>query len=418
MAVAKPDPEKTRRTIGLVLYALFMIFGALLVALVFIVPAFMDDNPADEFAAMGLGALLALPPLVIYLWLPWVIDRYDPEPWWALALVLGWGAVAAIGFAGFINTGVHIIFGAIDPALGTFMTVCVSAPFVEEFWKGLAVFGIFFFVRREFDGIVDGIIYATFVALGFAAVENITYYARAAVGPDDALAGTVFMRGILSPWGHPLYTSMTGIGFGISRETTKGWLRWMAPIGGYLAAVFLHSTWNTAGTLSGFLTLIMLPIWFLIVFAFLGIIIWLVRRKGKIIRDHLKDEVLMGNLTPWELELVCSAFGRMKASSQYGGSAGRRFVGAAARLGLCKWHAGRAQKGRAKTVSADWIVPLRQDLHQIRQEIARIKGGNIQWPQPWQPPQPQPHQQMPAWGPPAGPPPGYPPQGGGGGGWR
>ena len=54
---------------------------------------------------------------------------------------------------------------------------CISAPFVEEAMKGLAVFGVFYFLRREFDGVVDGVIYATFAALGFAAVENIIYYA-------------------------------------------------------------------------------------------------------------------------------------------------------------------------------------------------------------------------------------------------
>ena len=97
VAVARPDPEKTRRLVGVLLYSLFMLGGALLVALLFIVPAFMGEHDAStEFEAMGVGALLALPPLIIYLWLPWVIDRYDPEPWWCLALVLLWGGVAAI----------------------------------------------------------------------------------------------------------------------------------------------------------------------------------------------------------------------------------------------------------------------------------------------------------------------------------
>ena len=45
--------------------------------------------------------------------------------------------------------------------------------------KGMAVFGVFFFLKREFDGVVDGVIYATFAALGFAATENIIYYANA-----------------------------------------------------------------------------------------------------------------------------------------------------------------------------------------------------------------------------------------------
>src|SRR5579883_2985136 len=252
MAVRRPDPEKTRRVVGIVLYSILMMGGAILIALVFLLPAFMGDTGA-ELEAMGIGAL------IVYLSLPWFIDRYDPEPWWCLALVLAWGGIAAIGYAGFINTGVDLVFTAIGGKdVGQFVTACISAPIVEEFWKGLAVFGVFYFLKREFDGVVDGIIYATFTALGFAAIENITYYARAAIGDESGniLAGTVFMRGVLSPWVHPLFTSMTGIGFGISRETTKGWVRWMAPFFGYCGAAFLHSTWNTAATISGFLTLV------------------------------------------------------------------------------------------------------------------------------------------------------------------
>jgi RsiW-degrading membrane proteinase PrsW (M82 family) len=419
VAVARPDPEKSRRLIGLLLYLLGMGVGAALFILLFIVPTIFGKDPGAEFSAMGLGAVIALPALAVYLWIPWMIDRYDPEPWWVLLCTLLWGGIAAIGIAGFINTGVDILFASIGgQACGSVAAGSISAPFAEEFWKGMGVFGIFFFLRREFDGVVDGIIYATFAALGFAAIENVTYYQRAALADPgmNVFGATVFMRGIMSPWIHPLFTSMTGIGFGIARETNKGWLKWMAPILGYLCAVFLHSTWNTAATISGFLTIVMLPIWFIMLATFFGILIWLVRRKGRIIRQNLQDEVLLGNLTPWELELVCSAFGRMRATMNYGGMLGRKFVGTAARLGLSKWHAARAWQGQKRTVSADWIVPLRQELYQLREEIARTKGGNIQRPQAWSPPQ-----QQQAYGQPAQqyvqpqgyPPGGYPPGGGG-----
>src|SRR6202012_5574487 len=208
-----------------------------------------------------------------------IIDRFDPEPWWALALVLGWGAIAACGVAATINTGVEMVMSSIaGPDIADAIGACISAPIVEEGMKGLAVFGVFFFLRREFDGVVDGVIYATFAALGFAAVENIIYYANAVKADPNgaALVSTFVLRGVLAPWGHPLYTSMTGIGFGVAREAKKGWIRWAGPIGGYCAAMFLHCVWNTAATLSGFLTIIMLPLWLLFVAAFLGILIWLV----------------------------------------------------------------------------------------------------------------------------------------------
>jgi len=240
---------------------------------------------------------------------------------------------------------------------------------------------------------------ATFVALGFAAVENILYYGQAAkaeltqAGAEGAFAGTFVVRGILAPWGHPLYTSMTGLGFGISRETNKTWLKWLAPLGGYMCAAFLHSTWNTAATLSNVLVVVMLPLWFLFVIGFIVLVIFLVRRKGRIIRDHLRDEVLMGNLTPWELELVTSMFASMKATFQYGGAAGRKFVHAAARLALSKWHTGRATQGRKLTISADMILPLRQDLFKLRAEVSRALGREVQQPRPWAPGAPNPMQQ-------------------------
>jgi RsiW-degrading membrane proteinase PrsW (M82 family) len=382
----RKDAERSLRIAGLVLWLLGMLGGAVLLMLLFLVPALMSDDPGGELGEMLIGALLALPAMLVYLWVPWIVDRYDPEPWWALLIALSWGAVAACGFAALINTGVESV-GAdmFGPDAGDVLGSCVSAPIVEEFFKGLAVFGVFFFLRREFDGVVDGVIYATFAALGFAAFENIIYYSSAAHESGDALFGTVVMRGILGPWGHPLYTSMTGIGFGIARETSKTWLKWLAPLGGYMFAVILHSTWNSAATFSADLMLLMLPLWFVFVFAFFGLVIYLVSRKGRIIRDHLKDEVLMGNLTPWELELVTSPIGRLRATFSFGGSSGRAFIDAAARLALSKWHTGRATVARNMTISADTILPLRQDLARLRAEVSRSMGRPVQQPQPWSP---------------------------------
>src|ERR1700722_3387537 len=386
MAAPRPDPERTRRIVGLVIYIVMMLAGAGAVIFFFLVLPLEAPNPEAQYEAMGIGALCALPPLAIYLWIPRLIDRFDPEPWWALALVFGWGAIAACGVACAINTGVDAVASAIGGAeFGKLAGACISAPIVEEGMKGLAVFGVFYFLRREFDGVVDGVIYATFAALGFAPLQNIIYYSSAVMhdAGGNALATTFVVRGILAPWGHPLYTSMTGIGFGISRETNKTWLKWMAPMFGYCGAMFLHSLWNTASTISGFLFLIMLPLWLLFVAAFIGILIWLVVRKGRIIRLHLQDEVLMGTLTHQELDLVCSPWGGLRATFGWGGGAGRKFVRTAARLGLSKWHTGRAMRGRKMTVSADWILPLRQELAELRMAVARSMGRAVPMPQAW-----------------------------------
>jgi RsiW-degrading membrane proteinase PrsW (M82 family) len=386
----RPDPEKGRRLVGVLVYVLAILIGGALLLGIFVVPALLARNSEARLTAMAIGAFFAFIPLLVYMTIPRVIDRYDPEPWWCLALALGWGAIAACGFAAAINTTVEYLLAQVltDQAADG-VTAAICAPLVEEFWKGLGVFGVFYFLRREFDGVVDGVIYATFVALGFAAVENVIYYSRADLAQHGSgLALSFFMRGILSPWGHPLYTSMTGLGFGLSRETTRPWLRWGAPLLGYCGAVFLHSVWNSAAVISGMLFLWMLPLWLLFVVSFLGLLIWLVARKGRIIRDNLRDEVLLGFLSAAELQLIASPIASFRAGMSHG-PLGRQFVGAATRLGLSKWHTARAYRGQKRTVSADWIAPLRAELTELRTRIWQTTGRPLVAgppPRAWTPP--------------------------------
>ncbi|MCU0696689.1 MAG: PrsW family intramembrane metalloprotease [Myxococcaceae bacterium] len=393
--------DSGRRTAGCLFYALGMVAGAGLLFFTFFVPAVVGDDPGRELGGMFTGALLALPALFLYVWIPWIVDRFDPEPLWTLLGALGWGAIAACGFSAVINSTLGAIGTELGgPQVGNFVSACISAPIFEELFKGLGVAGIAWFLKREFDGVVDGIIYAAFVALGFAGVENVIYYGRAAMqdmgaaGDASALAGTFFMRGLMTPWIHPLFTAMTGLGFGLARETTKGSVRFLAPLGGYVAAVVLHSIWNTAATLSGMLVLVMLPLWFLFVTGFFVIVIVLVRRKGRIIRDHLKDEVLTGHLTLAELELVTSAFSWWQATFTWGGAPARRFVEAASRLALSKWHSRRAAQGHSQTISGAFVAPLRKELQQRRDEMARSLGRALPQPAPWRP---TPEQPRPPW---------------------
>src|SRR5205823_13992716 len=47
---------------------------------------------------------------------------------------------------------------------------------IEEGSKGLGVLLAYLIFRKYFDDILDGIVYAGVVALGFATVENVLYY--------------------------------------------------------------------------------------------------------------------------------------------------------------------------------------------------------------------------------------------------
>lgn len=366
-----PDPEHSRRTLGLVLWCLGVIIGGALLQALFLVAPLAGAHADRHFEAIVTGGALAFPAVVVYLTVPRLLDRYDPEPGWALLLVFVWGATAACGFSATINSAVHASLGATAASV-------LSAPIVEEFFKALALFAMRFFWKREFDGVVDGIIYATFVALGFAAVENVVYYTGAGMRADGDVTVTFVMRGILTPWAHPLFTSMTGIGFGLARESERRWVRVTAPFVGYFGAVLLHMIWNGSAALSAEvgvpLPLLLLPLWLLFVLAFLIMVAMLVRRRGALIRKYLEDEVALRNLTVGEVFLVGSAFGLLRVGFGANGALKREFVRAAARLALSKWHADRAMRGQIRTVSWDFIVPLRERLKELR---ARLGGGAL-----------------------------------------
>jgi RsiW-degrading membrane proteinase PrsW (M82 family) len=365
-----PHPYRARHIAGFVIWLLGMIGGAILLVLVFGLLPLLEEHPEQTFVAMVIGAFIAFPAMVVYLTFPRLLDRYDPEPAWALLLALAWGAVAACGVAGFINTGVDLAVSSLfGQEAGDAIGTVVSAPLCEEGMKGLLVVGVFFFLRDQFDGVVDGIIYATFCAIGFAATENVIYYANAMQdgGGVGDLAVTVLLRGVLAPWGHPLYTSMTGIGLGLAREAENKIVRVIAPFVGYGGAVFLHALWNGTSLVGGGEAfLCMLPLWLMFVVAFIVLVMVLVSRRGRIIRQHLVDEVALKTITAQELDLVCSAFGGLIAFFKRGRK-GSEFVRAIARLGLSKWHTARAMRGQNRTFSMDFIVPLRARIRELRQ---------------------------------------------------
>lgn len=369
-----PDHDSNRRKIGFVLWVLGILVGIVLNIVFTLAEVLLSRSPSKMAEAIVMGALFAFPPLVVYITVPKILDRFDPEPWWCLAMAFLWGALVATGFAGMINTFVSIVFTQnYGKHTGELISAAVSAPVSEEIFKGLAVLGFFYFLRREFDGIVDGIIYGIFCGLGFAAVENVSYYARAAIQGENVLAGTFVLRGVFTPWLHPLFTSMTGIGFGLSRESANRYVRALAPIGGLAVGMALHAMWNflptALGEEMGAMFIVWLFVWLLFVAAFFAIIIALVVRKGRVIRDHLKDEVLIGSMSQVDLDLVCSPFGRLACTFSWRGAAGRSFIQAASKLALSKWHTARAMKGQKRTISADFIAPLRQQMRQHRAEM-------------------------------------------------
>ena len=223
------------------------------------------------------AAILSLITLIPMLSGVMALDRLEPEPVHLLVTTFLWGAGASVILTLILNALGEAIFH-LEPGDATeVIETVIFAPVIEETAKALVLFGLFWFRRHEFNGVTDGVVYAATSALGFAAAENVSYYIGAAADGASSLAVLFVMRGVLSPFCHPVFTSMTGICLALATRHRNPAARFFLPLGGLFLAMTLHSIWNSAASLGlGFL-----GIAFLIIIGVLIIILVIVRVDRK-----------------------------------------------------------------------------------------------------------------------------------------
>ncbi len=355
------EQNRTGKYIGVAIAIFAVVFLSLIVMLLM-------------FASVGVGAaiiasVVAFVPAMFYI-LPLIwLDRYDPEPLWLMAAAFAWGALVSVIVSFIINTLLGAIFGDVIGAV-------VSAPIFEEGSKGLGLVILLIFFRRYFDDILDGIVFAGVIALGFATVENVLYYGRGiAEGGSAALVVLFVLRGIMSPFAHVSFTSMTGIGCGIARESHNKIVRVILPIMGYGGAVLLHATWNGMASIAGLggfiVGYLILEIPFFLIFV--GFTFYIMYRQNKILKEMLAIDVARGLIPKEHLEIATSAFrssswilssifqGKFKARNNY-----LRAIG---KLGLTYWHIQRATAAHGHTGSFQQNPILRDEVLKWRDEV-------------------------------------------------
>lgn len=404
-----PPPSRTGLFIGIgVTTFVFVILGMVVSALFVML---LDPVPAI------LATIIAFTPALLYI-IPLVgLDRYDPEPFWLLAFAFAWGAIVSVLVSFVGNTifgGFATVFAAIAtgvPELGSIITAVISAPLFEESSKGIGLLILLFFFRHYFDDILDGIVYAGVIALGFATVENVLYYGNGlneayqiymregdADGAFKSFLLLFVLRGIFSPFAHVTFTAMIGIGCGISRESHNGLVKFSMPVVGWLVAMILHGIWNGlaiivtifivgAGLepmcasiglggkeigLCGFFTFYLLlevPLFLIFVaFAF-----FIMRRQRRILNDMLALDVVRGLITQEQLKTITSVF---KSTAWLLGGlfsgkflARSRFQRAVGKLGLSYWHIQRATAAQGHTGSFQQNPILRDEVLRWRDKI-------------------------------------------------
>ncbi|MFC8095471.1 PrsW family intramembrane metalloprotease [Streptomyces sp. NPDC057301] len=350
-----------------------------------VILALVREQTGTEGFLVGLGlAVLPVPLLVAaFRWL----DRVEPGPWRNLLFSFAWGACAAALIAIVANSFATrwIATATADPSHADTLGATVIAPVVEEIAKAAAVLLVFLFRRRDFTGIVDGVVIAGVTATGFAFTENILYLGTA-FGTDQlsgdrgiasVTAATFFVRVIMSPFAHPLFTVLTGIGFGIAalsgeRQHVR---RVLLPLSGLLLAMGMHALWNGSSSFGEFGFFAVYAAFMVPTFGLLTwLVIWTRQRELRTVREELPAYVVTGWLSPSEPYALGSMRDR-RVARQYA----RRHGGRTAARAVAQYEAYATSlaflrhRGRRGRAGADFVVREHELLHELwrRREVAR-----------------------------------------------
>lgn len=310
--LADPVPKRILRSPLVWLTVVMLLVYATLLVLLYrqVVPD--QEVPGGTIPGLGTeavpiaaryAAITAIPLSLLFLW----ADRYRPQRFWVWLMTFGWGACVATFVSAQVNSWAASqlsIIGDGDPATGARAAIYV-APWVEEAAKGTVLFWLAILMRYQWVSRVSGIVLAGLSGAAFAFVENILYYGRAyryaartfgQVPPLEALQSLFMLRGVMTFFGHPLFTAMIGIGLAVAIRSKSKVVRVVAPLAGYAAAAFLHMTFNASASLLQGTNLLLLYL-FVAIPLVIAVVVFTIRqilKEGRLIRSRLVDYVRLG----------------------------------------------------------------------------------------------------------------------------
>ena len=176
--------------------------------------------------------ILGFAPGIYWLWYFYKKDTLEPEPQ---------KLVIRSYFLG-ILTAVVIIITQLPFQYSYIVGAVLVAPIVEELGKFFAV-KLSVYNHKEFNEPMDGIIYASAVALGFASIENGIYLFRISTVSKYLLSNVILARSVLSVPAHALFSSIWGYALGRAKFS-KSQNKNLVVIAGITLAIAFHSLFN------------------------------------------------------------------------------------------------------------------------------------------------------------------------------
>jgi RsiW-degrading membrane proteinase PrsW (M82 family) len=199
-------------------------------------------------------------PALVWIFYFYYKDRFQPEPWRNLGLTYLLGLISAFACVHFFKLlpyfGIPEDPSVLMEAHGwpfLFYSIGITGV-VEEMFKCFP-FLLVVLRLKEFDEKIDGIVYASVIALGFASYENALY-----LGYMERFE--LFGRAIASPLTHTIFSSIWGYTIGVAHMRQKSLTP--ACLRGLALAALVHGLFNfftTSSALRIISSLLILGIW-------------------------------------------------------------------------------------------------------------------------------------------------------------
>ena len=186
---------------------------------------------------MNIAFLSAILPVALLLIFIYRKDKYQHEPVGKLLLTFFVGCLSVIP-AGLQETLIMPLAPTAEtfPVANGLFTGYIVAGFSEELWKLLLLMWVVW-RSPHFDEYFDGIVYAVYLSLGFACVENVGYV----VGGTDQM-GTALMRGLLAVPAHFLFAVVMGYHLSLAKFDPSGRSRHL--LRALLYPILMHGTYD------------------------------------------------------------------------------------------------------------------------------------------------------------------------------
>lgn len=383
------DRDRAMRRRHLIRAGVLIGLGVLLWLLV--IDVFLFTQSAGPGVA-AICALACLPTTGFGLLVVRRMDRNEKEPWRLVLVAAAWGAIVATclvvwGESIWEETAQRTLV----PGPGLDASLAFMAGVLEELAKGSAVVLLFLVMRKDFDDVVDGIVYGAAVGLGFNFMESITYmtslysiYSPEGLGGFAAGFQWYARQGLGLFFGHATYTAYIGAGIGVARQLPRTRQKAFAIASGFIVAIAAHFAWDAwlifFPIQNGFLGLVEIHLRTLIMngpftAGIIALLLFGIRYEGQNLLTQFRLEAARGAgaILPDEVRILASPWQRLGQRLSAMSRGGLRAYFKVARLqsaqldlAMERWH--RERKEIDTPLEAE--DRLRQRVLELRQEVS------------------------------------------------